>query len=158
MIRNRRPRKKEAAGSSLAIRIDSRALFDHLPTLFHAHPLILTLTPKHEPEMTLGAPFNRIADVCFPALMVTAGVACGSYTFLHILFVQRAPRLAFNFNYWSEQQFTRLWKVFAPIADKKMKALVSPLASAADKVVLDIGYASSRLSPSDCRRFSEPLR
>jgi len=67
-------------------------------------------------------------------------VVLGTYTFLDILIAQRAPHLAFNFEYWKDQQFTRVWQAFGAMAGKKVLPLVTPLASIADKVVLDIGW------------------
>lgn len=89
--------------------------------------------------MALPYPINRVADASVVVMMLAVSVVFGAYTFLDILCIQRAPRLAFNFDYWQGQQFARLWKAFGGLAGKKVKPIVSSLASVASKVVLDIG-------------------
>lgn len=84
-------------------------------------------------------PINRLADACYVGIGIAMCLVLGAYTFLDILVVQRAPHLAFNFNYWKNQQFTRVWKAFGATASRKAQPLLIPLASIADKVVLDIG-------------------
>lgn len=98
--------------------------------------------------MNLGYPLKPLADAGFLAVAVIVGIIFGVYTFLHILLVQRCPRLAFDFNYWQSQHFARLWKTFGPMAGKNVRLVVATLASVADKVVLDIGQVSSYSIPS----------
>lgn len=85
-------------------------------------------------------PLNRIVDLFVPAFMVLTGIVFGAYNFLEILAIERRPRLAFDFEHWHSQQFTRLWKTFGPLAAKALRPTVSPLAAVANGVVLDIGY------------------
>lgn len=110
-----------------------------LPATIYFHSWYTIHICTRDFNMTLWYPLNRLADACFPAAGIVACTLFGAYTFLDILCIQRAPRLAFNFNYWQGQQFARTWKAFGSMAGKKLRPMVGPLASTADKVVVDIG-------------------
>lgn len=89
--------------------------------------------------MCLFYPLNRIIDLFVPSFMVMTGIVFGVYTFLEVLATERRP-LAFNFQHWHDQQFTRLWKTFGKLGSKVLRPTISPLAAVANGIVLDIGY------------------
>ncbi|SRR6266498_5342638 len=91
--------------------------------------------------MTLPYPLNRGVNLLMPSLFVLMGLYFGSLTFLHLLFIERKPTLAFNFSHWRDQSFTRLWIFFGPIAAKGDIATVPAVAGLAEGVVVDLGYA-----------------
>jgi hypothetical protein len=88
----------------------------------------------------LPYPLKRLINILIPTLFIFLGFCFGTYTFLHLLFVQRKPSLAFNFDHWKEQSFTNCWLWFGPIAARADIAVVPSIAGLAEGVVLDVGY------------------
>jgi len=91
--------------------------------------------------MALPYPLNRGINILVPVLFILTGTTFGLYTFLHLLFVERKPSLAFNYSHWRDQSFTRIWTWFGPLVAKADLATVPSLAGVAEGGVLDLGYA-----------------
>lgn len=91
--------------------------------------------------MNLPYPLNRAVNILIPVLFLFMGACFGAYTFLHLLFVERKPELAFNLSHWKDQSFTKLWMWFGPIAAKGDIATVPAIAGVAQGVAVDVGYA-----------------
>jgi len=64
-------------------------------------------------------PLSRLVDLLIPFFFILTGLGVGFITFLHLLFIDGKPGLAFNFSYWQDQSFTRLWKWFGPFTNKR---------------------------------------
>ena len=74
-----------------------------------------------------------------PLAFIISGALFGAYTFVHILFVERAPRLAFDFQHWNDKHLARAWNFIGPILAKKDARVVPRVAAQAYGVVVDIG-------------------
>jgi hypothetical protein len=86
-------------------------------------------------------PLNRAVNVLVPAIFVCMGLYFGVRTFLHLLFVDKSPSLAFNYSHWRDASFANLWTFFGPIAAKSDIAVVPSIAGVAEGVVVDLGWA-----------------
>ena len=87
----------------------------------------------------LPYPLTRLIDHLMPSMFVISGVLIGFYTFLHILFIQRKPRLAFSLSHWQDQSFARGWNLFGPMVAEWDAKIVSALEGTAEGRVLDVG-------------------
>ena len=87
----------------------------------------------------LPYPLTRLVDLLMPLLYILTGFGFGSYTFLHLLLIERKPSRAFNFSYWQDQNFARLWKWIGPIVAVGDIKTVPAVVGTAEGVVLDVG-------------------
>jgi hypothetical protein len=90
--------------------------------------------------MALPYPLNRMFDALIPLIFLIVGTVFGTYTFLHLLLIERQPSLVFDFSQWRDQSFTRLWTAFGPIAAKGDIGTVPHVVGVAQGVVVDLGY------------------
>ena len=83
--------------------------------------------------------YRRALDHVLPLAFIISGALFGAYTFVHILLVERTPRLAFDFQHWNDKHLARSWGFLGPILAKMDSRVVPRVAAQAYGVVIDIG-------------------
>ncbi|KAM5360901.1 hypothetical protein ACJA88_014667 [Fusarium oxysporum] len=89
--------------------------------------------------MPLPYIFRRAIDPFLPPAVMVLGALFGIYTSLHILLVERKPRLAFNLRHWSDANSARLLRCLGPISYKEGLPVVPSIVGQANRVVVDVG-------------------